>query len=332
MSEKEPSSNARSSLSPLGLLGILFSSIAIIGWIRLKVKSPLGQSTNSVGSDNGADDGAYDSVNDSLRRTGITETNRPPSPSQCRYTEKKPKRWYKRWRPYVFILNIFTFVAVVWYACITHSMWKEMKEQTRTAQQQLEATERPWIKIIDVQTRGNGPVVPALSFDMSGNDFEHKLQATLQLNISVRNIGHSVAEVAVRPELFLPRWSEFGKAVPDEQKRFCASAYGSARSGYYPSVIIFPQEPFDWYGTSASFVDATNTNQLPPQFGSAAYVVPVVIVCVNYRLKGLPNAYQSGAVYEVFRTDNRTRFFPPGVGMKASQMFFERNPVQDYAD
>src|SRR5437870_13220536 len=34
----------------------------------------------------------------------------------------------------------------------------------RKPAEQLEMTERPWIKIVDVKTHGNNPVIPALSF------------------------------------------------------------------------------------------------------------------------------------------------------------------------
>jgi hypothetical protein len=51
----------------------------------------------------------------------------------------------ERWKPYVFILNVGTFIAVAIYACITHRMWKEMQEQTRIQRTTGINTERAWL-------------------------------------------------------------------------------------------------------------------------------------------------------------------------------------------
>jgi hypothetical protein len=206
------------------------------------------------------------------------------------------------------------------------SMAETMKGQQRTMQAQLELQERPWIKVTDVQTRGNDPVVPALSFQ---NSVGYQ-QATFQLKVSVKNIGHSVAEIAVRYDLFLPLWENFDTSVTNKEKSFCDSEMGSARAGYYPSRILFPDETFDWYGAAAQIVSESNVNRSPTS-GDAKWIIPVVIVCANYRLKSLPSNYQSRAVYEVFRKDNRTRFFEPGVGMPADKIFLLRNDLKDFA-
>jgi hypothetical protein len=249
-----------------------------------------------------------------------------PSPPTDEETEQKccETPWWKT------LAEMIGIGTVIVYTVVSYNQWQTMKDsffeaqkQTKIYQQQLESAARPWIKIVDVQTRGNGPVIPALSFQ---NAIGHQ-QATFQLKVSIKNIGHSVAEVTVRPDLYFPLWDGFGKSVPDEQKRFCDSDLGKARSGWYPSTILFPDESFDWYGAGAHFIDSSNTTHIE----NAAYVLPVVVVCVDYRLKSLPNAYQSSAVYEVFRKDNRTRFFEPGVGVPADRIFLIRDSMNDYA-
>ena len=330
-------SSSRSQKSPErpGLLEILFASAWAFLLFRSfsKFSTPIRKSADAPNSDDSTNDRAENPGNYPSGGIGIAKTNCPPAPSQCNYSKKKPKHWLKRWKPYVFLLNVGTFIAVVWYACITKNMWQEMQSQTGIQRDAYVAAQRPWIKIIEVDTRGNSPIVPALSFQEgmgAGKPFQ---QATFQLKVSVKNVGHSVAEVSVRPDLFLAPWSEgsFFEAVTKEQKSFCDSDYGAARSGYYPSTIVFPEEPFDWYGAGSKISDSQIVSKFP-ETGNREFVVPVVIVCVDYRLKSLPSAYQTSAVYEVFRKDNRTRFFERGIGVPADKIFLVRDPQLDYAN
>jgi hypothetical protein len=128
-----------------------------------------------------------------------------------------------------------TFFALVLYTAFTFLLLLQTKKATEktgetadaakraadTATNQLELSERPWIQITNVQTIGNTPAIPALSFQQS---IRHQ-QATFQLVVSVKNIGHSVADLAVRYELFFPLWKTFGTVVPVEEKRFCGGYY-----------------------------------------------------------------------------------------------------------
>jgi hypothetical protein len=93
---------------------------------------------------------------------------------------------------------------------------KKLDAQAKATQRSAEAAKsaagtaisglRPWIKVTDVQTRGEGPEIPALSFQSSPNWPTGLSQATFQLQISVKNIGQSPARFVVRFELFLPIW------------------------------------------------------------------------------------------------------------------------------
>ena len=50
----------------------------------------------------------------------------------------------------------------------------------------------------------------------------------------------------------------------------------------------------------------------------------------NYQCDS-PKVYQTRVLYEVFRSDDRTRFFEVGVGVPASQIFLIRNQFADDA-
>jgi hypothetical protein len=327
-----PSSSSQNSDEPPGLLKILgavFSGV-LFGVFLSKLKTPVQDPVETIHPQNSTDNRQTEAAPPSPLAVAI-ESYPPPSVSEEEKSDKKRERFYRRGS---LVASIATVLITLGILCVTYRYTKyaggqlqTMKGQLQTMQAQMELQERPWIKIVNVETRGNNPMVPALSFQDAHNDFEHKLQATFQLKVSIKNIGHSVAEIAVRPEVFFPLWDNFGKSVPDEQKRFCDSDFGKARSGYYPSIVLFPDESFDWYGAGAQFIDSSNTTHI----GNTAYVLPVAIVCTNYRLESLPNTYQTSVVYEVFRKDNNTRFFEPGVGTPASKIFMIRDALDDRA-
>jgi hypothetical protein len=140
VAEKEPSSPSRSALWPLALLGIL-----AFFW-RSKMKTPLAQATNSVHRHDSTKHDTNESCNDAGEgMVNLAHPNGPPAPYQCRYPEKKQKRWYRRWKPYIFLLNIATFIAVVWYACTTRNMWTEMRTQTCIQHEASINAERAWV-------------------------------------------------------------------------------------------------------------------------------------------------------------------------------------------
>jgi hypothetical protein len=208
----------------------------------------------------------------------------------------------------------------------------EAAKSAHAAQQQLEASERPWIKIIDVQTRGNSQIVPALSFQSSPNWPSGTQQATFQLDITYKNIGHSVARVTADFQLFLPFWKNgYSDVILADEKKFCDSV---ARVNPIPTlnVVNFPgDEPYHWTGSGAAIVNAESTNYFSDISPGVGHILPVVAVCISYQFSDSPKVYQTRALYEVFRKDNRTRFFQVGVGMSARQVFLIRNPSGDAA-
>jgi hypothetical protein len=205
------------------------------------------------------------------------------------------------------------------------------KYAAETTAKQLELSERPWIKIIDVKTTGDNPIIPALSFQQIGPYKDVSQQATFQLIISLKNIGHSVADVAASFELFFPVWdsSGYSNVVSSEQKRFCDSPAGKVPQ-FYPKFVVFPDESFDWHGAAAGLIHSGVTNHLPGQ-GDTGYILPVMIVCVNYRLRPLNNSYQTRTIYEAVHAEDRSRFFKIGEGVPAKRILLMRNEMADDA-
>ena len=191
---------------------------------------------------------------------------------------------------------------------------------------------RPWIKIMDVQTRGEGTVIPALSFQTNPVWPAGTSQTTFQLQISLKNVGHSPARLTVDFELFLPLWKNgYSDVIYQEKRRFCNAA---AKKGLKvdPSlqIILFLEESHNWDGGGAALVDSKVINYFSDH-GTVPYILPVVAVCTNYQFGDSPTIYQTSALYEVFRKDDRTRFFEVGKGIPASQIFLIRNEASDDA-
>jgi hypothetical protein len=206
--------------------------------------------------------------------------------------ETKQTSQYERNRTLQIWLTVGTwlaFLAAAIYAGISLKIWGEMKEQTRVQRDVYITSQRPWIKIVDVESRGNSPFIPAFSFQGFGHGpFPNATkQATLQLKISLKNIGHSLAFVSADFELFFPAWKQesFEDIILAEENRFCDASAQKVPSKYL-SRIVFPEEPLDWYGAGVQAVGpimfASNTINHAPDDSSGDYVLPMVIACANY--------------------------------------------------
>lgn len=213
---------------------------------------------------------------------------------------------------------------------------QEMKAQSSSAKEAAYAASaslRPWIKITDVQTRGDKPPIPALSFQTSPSWPIKTSQATLQLKISMKNIGHSPTKLTVNVELFLPLWRDgYANVIYQEKKRFCGEfAKKGLNVDQSLQITLFPDEAHEWYAGVAAMVDSKVINYFsdrPP----TPYILPVVAVCVNYRSGDSQFTYQTSALYEVFGRKDRTRFFEVGNNTPAKQIFLIRNEASDDAN
>lgn len=221
-------------------------------------------------------------------------------------------------------------------------------DAAKTAAEIAELSERPWIKILGLKTLGNNDLIPALSFQGFGHGpFPHvsSRAVTFQTKFSVKNVGHSVAEILDRHELYLPLWGngeKFEDNILAEQRRFCDKSQ-PIESNLPWGVILFPDEVSELGGGAMAPVTPERVDHLrqinpadsfPPiiKKNQNGYVIPVVIVCIDYRLAGSANkTYQTRAVFEIIRKDDRTRFFDVGVDSKERDIEVIRNQLGDAA-
>jgi hypothetical protein len=302
-----------------GLLGILFGAAALGVWLWSKLRAPIQESVNPH---NPARESNNQEENSQEKRRRFVTLEPYPTPTPT--NEEKTYRQRKEFREWgILVVELVGLFGLLFYACITFRMWREMQTQTRTAHQQLEATDRPWIKILDVVPGSDIPIVGGLSFQKIGpfkDTPDIRVQATLQITLSFTNVGHSVADVTPNFELFMPRFSisEYWPRISAEEQRFCGSPDMSAVTAQ--KVTAFPGEPFNWYGGISTPIRPESINHLPEGSG----IVPALIVCVSYRHKGLPSLYQTRAVYELSHLDTHSRFFDIG---KCSLQPFTNSPI-----
>jgi hypothetical protein len=185
------------------------------------------------------------------------------------------------------------------------------KQAADIAQKQLELSERPWIKIINVQSYGDGNPLSGLSFEKIVTPGQpDREQATLATKLVFANIGHSVADVTPNLEFFMPQFnsSEYWNRVNGEEQRFCGSPDMSAVTAQ--KITLFPDEPqpFEYYSSLSAPIRQENITQVAQDKG----IFPALIVCVSYRHKGLPKLYQTRAVYEVSNSETHQRLFAIG--------------------
>lgn len=247
--------NETGSLSPSqnapGQRGLLFTLVAafsgvLVGLFLSRLSTPRQEPVNSSDLTD-----LPEKINDSgnTLSTFQRKTPLPPSISENYYDRRQNKT--PRWKILLEILTVaFTggaVAAATYYAVISHRMWIEMQKQTGIQRQTSINAERPWIKLMDLQTRGNNPIVPALSFQHPSTWPKDKQQVTFQIDVSYRNVGRSVARVTVAFELFLELWKDgYDDAIRKDGEEFCDSHNAVDRK---LSVIAYPgDEPLHWYG------------------------------------------------------------------------------------
>jgi hypothetical protein len=247
--ERASASPPQISLWLLGLLGIL----GVASWFRSQANTPSQQAVEPVQAGGSTDRNGNVRKNENGGSTGaVTVTEVPESKAKHDRARKRRQKIQRLRKAGGAWLSLGTFLVILFYTLIARNQWEEMIKATyhaarvaNTAQKQLEASERPWLKITDVQTRSNSKIIPALSFQASPNWPAGTQQTTFQLDIAYKNIGRSVATVTVDFQLFLPLWKDgYSDVILADEKKFCDSV---ARINPTPglSVINFPgDEPY----------------------------------------------------------------------------------------
>jgi hypothetical protein len=204
------------------------------------------------------------------------------------------------------------FIVAAVYAGLTYRMFRQMQTQTDTAHRQLEATERPWVKI-DFKIGVQG-----LTFDAGG--------FSLPLEAVFNNIGHSTATSAfAATKMFLASGNAIFTEPIKRQHDLCdplrklpvrTEKMGDMMLTIFPSdadaSMTYGQ------GVGQPELDATPNFEPPPPGGKR--IVPIIVGCVDYQYDASDRHHQTRFIYEVQRLD-RAAVAYNDAGQRSGQPF-----------
>jgi len=200
--ENETSSPSQSSFWPLALLGILVSWLASSAMRRSSTEYQI-SATQPQGTTRKEGDG---SPEQSAMIAKVVPS--PPSKNKSDYCRYPKTAWWKT------LAEMIGIGAVVWYAFLTQSMWKEMRTQTRIQRQAGINTERAWVGL-------DGPI----TIDV----LEISPRLKVESHYSVKNFGHGPA-LKVIPS----GWFETNRKLLDGSARSACDLAQAFTTGTVP--------------------------------------------------------------------------------------------------
>lgn len=197
------------------------------------------------------------------------------------------------------------FGAAGYYAHISKKMWGEMQIQTKTAQRQLEQSQRPWLTL-------------ELTVD-SGLQFAKDGGVQIRFRPHIKNIGNFVAtNVMFEGVLFLQdpdNGNRFFDEPTERQNDLCdkiaKTPLGSSKKSDM-ALVIFPNSTDEslWHGfdISKSEIEAKK-KPVTLKSGNAALIFPAFVGCVDYQYATGTQHHQTRFMY-LLQWHDRT--IPPG--------------------
>jgi hypothetical protein len=225
----------------------------------------------------------------------IIDSMPAPTPS---VEEKRENAMENRRKTIKFYAELVVSFFVCVYTVVSVGLWceaRESAEATRmalvTSQRQLDATERPWLKV--------SLVAGAITFQQGGMQFAMTPQIT--------NIGHSVATGVVVPiNVMLASSSEdFFKEPLRKQAELCDPIASKPLSNQQDEtqMSVFPDSTDSSLVVGSGFSEK-ELRQAPNANSNfrAKHIVPIVIGCVDYQYGTAIRHHQTRFIYEVFRS------------------------------
>jgi hypothetical protein len=163
-------------------------------------------------------------------------------------------------------IGLITFGAVVAY---TNMAWQQVKVMNKT----LEVTERPWVALTQPT------ITRPLEFDPT--------VATISVEYSLKNIGHSTAEhIAIWQGLVPCRWPSYASVI-DAQAKHCDPLRTGDYSGVssdeaFTGFLLFPDETMSNKGGVA--VSLEDVRKVELRFlGGPPSVMMALVGCIDYQ-------------------------------------------------
>lgn len=223
-----------------------------------------------------------------LQQVICSIVNLPPAITDYYNAEQQERPRKSRWERLKRVLEIGGLLTAVALALLTYltlqkigSQADSAQAQVRIMQRQLEATDRPWIKVVSAEPRSQYSLV-----EESPGSF----RATVDILLRMKNVGRSVANnISVRGEL---TFSTGQTQVLNEQERICdprnsfAAALGILTGGW-PPISLFPDDD-----TGQFQIQGTGTMHL-------GIIEPKLIGCVEYFAAGNTFRHYSSFAYRI---------------------------------
>jgi hypothetical protein len=255
---------------------------------------------------------------------------------------------YSRWTCTATVVIAVSTIAYTYYAnrqwtVMSNTLTEiqkqtpEVQRQAKAAQDQLELTNRPWIKILSAAPVGNKPPVTSIHFaevNITGAD-PAKFGIGFEYDLQGKNVGQSPAlNARYFGEVYVAPRGKYGNFAIEE-KRFCELANSYHKSVEHGGTAIFPGDPYTGGGGGVSGAITKEAIIVNPDGGpKGQYVMPVLIGCVDYQFQSSNQHHQTRFAYEIFHTPNvgGSPYFLIGKGVIANEIFLARSEPDDYAN
>jgi hypothetical protein len=223
----------------------------------------------------------------------------------CRCCHHKTPWWKVMLDTLTFLAAAGAAVAAIYYAVVTRGMWKQMQTQTKTAQQQLESSDRAWIKLVAIETSD-------LKFAQNGD-------ASISFKPAFQNIGRTVATyVSVAGKLVLQdEKHDFFREPMAVQNEICselarAPIGPSAKTTVSMDQTVFPGDVDSelWYGSTITKREiGQRKKDVVLKSGPGALIFPIYVGCIDYQFGTATRHHQTGFAFSLRWRD---RTIPPG--------------------
>jgi hypothetical protein len=227
-----------------------------------------------------------------------SKVNLPPEITAYYGTEQRERPSKARWEWVKRSVEFFGLLAAITLGILTYRTLQEVRSQAQAAreqvaimQRQLEATDRPWIKIVGAQ-----PDEDLVFFKTNNgkNPGTWATQGNVRISVTIENVGNSVAlNVLGKGEMVTKNIGP--EYLIDEQDRVC-----SGKVQTIPTIKqnIFPGER----GDKLYFVGIDVFENA--RAGQAQSIQLMFIGCVMYAIPNSTTLHRSNFMYMLEHGDN----------------------------
>jgi hypothetical protein len=185
--------------------------------------------------------------------------------------------------------------VTAFYTGVSILEWNAMRTSNALIQEQLEVTDRPWIKVIGAVPshplifHGNGGI------DSQGNDF-----VNLGIKVIIQNVGRSVAlNINIRANVIFVSMTQGATNNPFTYPKEMQKALCSKEDNASLPINLFPGEDNrPQTGDDHDMPVSGKTFTIPGDL-SVVRIMPMFVGCVDYTIGVSGKIHQSGFIYQV---------------------------------